>query len=32
MQAVLEFIHTVLDPLSIVIGLVLAVPVFWTWY
>lgn len=32
MQAVLDLIHTILDPLGIVVGLILAVPVFWTWY
>lgn len=32
MQAVLALIQTILDPLGIVVGLVLAIPVFWTWY
>lgn len=32
MQAFIHFIETYLDPLGIVIGLLLAVPVLWTWY
>jgi hypothetical protein len=32
MQTLLGFINTILDPLGIVIGLILAIPVFWTWY
>lgn len=32
MQTLLDFINSTLDPLGIVVGLVLAVPVFWTWY
>lgn len=32
MLAITDFINNVLDPFSIVIGLVLAIPVFWTWY
>ncbi|MCX8049876.1 MAG: hypothetical protein N3A55_09530 [Methylohalobius sp.] len=32
LQAVLQFIMTWLDPIGVVVGLILAVPVFWTWY
>lgn len=32
MQPIVDFINTVLDPFAIVIGLLLAIPVFWTWY
>jgi len=32
MQALLDFIHNTLDPLGILVGLILAVPVFSTWY
>ncbi|SEB09032.1 hypothetical protein SAMN05660964_03493 [Thiothrix caldifontis] len=32
MQTLLDIINTILDPLGIVIGLILAIPVFWTWY
>ncbi|MFN6961653.1 MAG: hypothetical protein ACK4N6_05355 [Rhodocyclaceae bacterium] len=32
MQAVLDFIRDVLDPIGIVVGLVIAVPIFWTWW
>ncbi|MBU2003738.1 MAG: hypothetical protein KKF08_00015 [Gammaproteobacteria bacterium] len=32
MQAILDIITTILDPLGIVVGLILAIPVFWTWY
>ncbi|MFN4166509.1 MAG: SAVED domain-containing protein [Ferrovibrio sp.] len=32
MQAVLDFIRDVLDPIGIVVGLLVAVPIFWTWW
>jgi hypothetical protein len=32
MQALLTLINTILDPIGIVLGLVLTIPVFWTWY
>lgn len=31
-QAITNFIMTYLDPIGIVVGLVLAIPVFWTWW
>ncbi|MFN3752398.1 MAG: SAVED domain-containing protein [Thiobacillus sp.] len=32
MQTVLDFIRDVLDPIGIVVGLIIAIPVFWTWW
>ena len=32
MAAINEFIFTWLDPIGIVVGLLLAIPVLWTWY
>lgn len=32
MQALLDFIRDVLDPIGVVVGLILAIPVFWTWW
>lgn len=32
MDAVVAFIHKVLDPIGIVVGLLIAIPVFLTWY
>ncbi len=32
MQTLLDIITKILDPLGIIIGLILAIPVFWTWY
>jgi len=32
MQVVLDFIRDVLDPIGIVVGLIVAVPIFWTWW
>lgn len=31
-EALIHWINTVLNPIGIVVGLVLAVPVFWTWW
>lgn len=31
-EAINKFIADVLNPISIVIGIVLAIPIFWTWY
>lgn len=32
MQPLFDFIRDVLDPLNTIIGLVIAIPVFWTWW
>ena len=32
MEALLDFIRDVLDPIGIVVGLLVAIPVFWTWW
>ncbi len=32
MHAILDFIRDILDPIGIVVGLVISVPVFWTWW
>lgn len=32
MQATVDIINEVLDPIGIVIGLIISVPIFWTWY
>lgn len=31
-QAIRQFIQDVLDPIGIVVGLIVAVPIFWTWW
>lgn len=32
METLLAFINNVLGPISVVVGLLVAIPVFWTWY
>lgn len=32
LESVVAFIHKVLDPIGIIVGLLIAIPVFWTWY
>jgi hypothetical protein len=31
-QAISEFVMTYLDPIGVIVGIVIAVPVFWTWW
>ena len=32
MNTLLQFIRDVLDPIGVVVGLIVAVPIFWTWW